>query len=286
MVSDSFHPIPPTPNQLPGLIWKLVQPLLDRYKVTFERAFSPSAARAPVIVCSLVSRTPGGRTGEVYKPRLRASTVSSDGRYIVEYWGRGFTCTYRFDVVCRVPAEADAVMDALEEALETITPDLQSIGVQEWYFLEQSGPHLIESRGEQLYAHTVTYQAIMDRVMRRTLPMISAVETKVGVVERIEADIPVHRGDGNRDLIRRPDGSPKRNIVRVVYASDETALWEKYGGKDGTDIPLEARIYVPGVDFIPEFEDGLQSTVLIWTDIGRRPAPGSVYYVTVSVLNT
>lgn len=283
---DAFHPIPPTPVQLPRVIWKLIQPVFDRYRVSFERAFSPSQARAPVIVCSLLSRTPGGKTGEVYKPRLRATTVSSDGNNIVEYWGRGFTCTYRFDVVSHIPDEVDALIDNLEDMLETITPDLQRLGVQEWYFLDQSGPRLLEARGEQLYVQSLTYQAIMDRVTRRILPMIRAVQSAVGTLDRIEVDLPVVRGSGDRDVLLHPSGSPLKHVIQVIYASDETGLWEKYGGRDGTDIPLEARIYVPGVDFIPEFGEALERTVLIWTDVGRRPSPGSTYYVTVRVLNT
>lgn len=282
---DQFHPIPPTPTQLPKVIWRLVQPVFDRHKVTFQRAFSVSQAQAPLIVCSLVSRTPGGKTGEVYKPRLRATTVSSDGNSIVEYWGRGFTCTYRFEVVGRNPDEADMLIDNLEEMLDTVTPDLQRLGVQEWYFLDQSGPRIIEGRGEQLYAHSLTYQAIMDRVTRKILPMIRAVEWHAGVLDRVVTDIAVVRDTGDRDVILAPSGNPVKNIIKVIYASSEQKLWERYGGRDGTDIPLEARIYVPGVDFIPEFSDGLERTVLIWTDVGRRPSPGSTYYVTVSVLN-
>jgi hypothetical protein len=285
-MADEFHPIPPTPLQLPKLIWRLIQPVFDRYRVTFQRAFAPAQAQGPIIVCSLVSRRPGGKTGEVYKPRLRATTVSSDGNNIVEYWGRGFSCTYQFEVVSRTADEADAVVENLEEMLESITPELQRVGVQEWYFLDQSGPRLIETSREQLYAHSLTYQAIMDRVTRRTLPMIRAVDIKVGVSERVEADIPVTRGSGREDVILASSGDPMPFITRVIYASDEQGLWAKYGGRDGTDIPLEARIYVPGVDFVPEFGADLRTTVLIWTDVGRRPSTGSVYYVTVGVLNT
>lgn len=285
-VPDQFHPIPPTPAQLPKVIWKIIQPVFDRHKVTFQRAFSISQAQAPLIICSLVSRTPGGKTGEVYKPRLRATTVSSDGNNIIEYWGRGFTCTYRFEVVSHIPDEADVLVDSLEDMLDNITPDLQRLGVQEWYFLDQSGPRIIEGRNEQLYAYSLTYQAIMDRVTRKVLPMIRAVRMKVGVSETVVPDIAVVRGSSDRDVILHSSGNPFKNIVRVIYASDETGLWTKYGGRDGTDIPLEARIYVPGVDFIPDFSEGLESTVLIWTDVGRRPSPGSTYYVTVSVLNT
>jgi hypothetical protein len=116
--------------------------------------------------------------------------------------------------------------------------------------------------------------------------MIRAVDIKVGVSERIEADIPVTRGSGIEDMILTSSGDPMPFITRVIYASDEQGLWTKYGGRDGTDIPLEARIYVPGVDFVPEFGADLRTTVLIWTDVGRRPSTGSVYYVTVGVLNT
>lgn len=285
-MADEFHPIPPTPLQLPKVIWRLIQPVFDRYRVSFYRAFSPTQAQGPIIVCSLVSRRPGGKTGEVYKPRLRATTVSSDGNSIVEYWGRGFSCTYQFEVVSRNADEADTIAENLEDMLDAITADLQRMGVQEWYFLDQSGPRLIESSREQLYAHSLTYQAIMDRVNRRLLPMIRAVDVRVGVSDRIEADIAVTRGSGREDVIVSASGVPIPYITRVIYASDEQGLWERYGGRDGTDIPLEARIYVPGVDFVPEFREGLQSTVLIWTDVGRRPSTGSVYYVTVGVLNT
>ena len=283
---DQFHPIPPTPVELPKVIWRMIQPVFDRYGVIFERAFSPSQARSPMIVCWLVSRTAGGKTGEVFKPRLRATTVSSDGNSIVEYWGRGFTCTYRFEVVSRIADEADRLADNLETMLDHVTPELQRIGVQEWYFLDQSGPRLIEASREQLYAHTFTYQAIMDRVSRRVLPMIRAVDLAVGVTDRVVSDIAIVRGSGDQDLIVDANGDPIKNIVRVIYASDEQQLWQKYGGRDGTDIPLEARIYVPGIDFLPQFGDGLESTVLLWTDVGRRPSPGSVYYVTIGVLNT
>ena len=285
-MADEFHPIPPTPLQLPKLIWRLIQPVFDRYRVTFQRAFAPAQVQGPIIVCSLVSRRPGGKTGEVYKPRLRATTVSSDGNNIVEYWGRGFSCTYQFEVVSRTADEADAVVENLEEMLESITPELQRVGVQEWYFLDQSGPRLIETSREQLYAHNLTYQAIMDRVTRRTLPMIRSVDVQVGVSDRVEADIPVTRGSGIEDMILTSSGDPMPFITRVIYASDEQGLWTKYGGRDGTDIPLEARIYVPGVDFVLEFGADLRTTVLIWTDVGRRPSTGSVYYVTVGVLNT
>lgn len=284
---DSFYPIPPSPVDLPKVIWKMIQPVFDRYKVTFARAFSPAQAQAPMIVCWLVTRTPGGKTGEVYKPRLRAATVSGDGNHIVEYWGRGFTCTYRFEVVSRIADEADVIADQLENMLDMITPDLQRLGVQEWYFLDQSGPRLIETQREQLYAHSFTYQAILDRVVRRTLPMIRAVDVTLGLSERIVADIPVTRGSGVRDTIVDSSGKPIPHITKVIYASDEQKLWEKYGGRDGTDIPLEARIYVPGVDFVPEFADDLSQTVLLWSvDVGRRPTTGSVFYVTVSVMNT
>jgi hypothetical protein len=284
-MADQFHPIPPTPTELPKVIWRLIQPVFDRYGVTFQRAFAAAQAKGPMIICWLTSRTPGGKTGEVYKPRLRATTVSSDGNHIVEYWGRGFTCTYQFEVVSHIADEADRLADNLEEMLEVITPDLQRLGVQEWYFLDQSGPRIIESTREQLYVHSFTYQAIMDRVTRKVLPMIRSVDVKLGTLDRIIADVPITRGNGREDLLVDSSGNPIRNVLKVIYASDETGLWNKYGGIDGTDIPLEARIYVPGVDFVPDFRDGLQNTVLIWTDVGRSPATGSVYYVTLSVLN-
>lgn len=283
-MSDSFHPIPPTPLALPKVIWKLIQPSLDRFKVSFHRAYAPSQVSGPSIVCWITSRTPGGKTGEVYKPRLRATTVSSDGDHIVEYYGRGFTCTYHFEVVARLIDECDRITEMLEDLLEAITPELQQLGVQEWYFLDASGPRILEVRGEQLYSNTLIYQAIMDRVHRRTLPMIRAVSTHVGI-EEIVSDIEVTHSGTARDVILLPSGKPYPNILRVLFASDTPEIWRKYGGCDGLDIPLEARIYVPGVDFVPEFDPSLQKTVLIWTDVGRRPTSGAVYYVTCGVLS-
>ncbi len=273
---EEFHPIPPSPTQLPKVIWRLIQPVFDTYRVTFRRGFGHAQYHSPSIVCYLSSRRPGGKTGEVYKPRLRASTVTTDGRSVLEYWGKGFTCTYHFDVVSSNPDEADTLLDNLEDMLDAIAPDLQRRGVHEWYMLEHTGPRLIEARGEQLYVHTLVYEAILDKVRRRVVPIISAVSVKVGQSGRIETDIEMTH-QGIKDEINR------RNIVKVIYASDVPRLWETWHGV-AEEIPLDTRIYVPGVDFVPEFAPDLSKTVLLWTDAGRRPTTGATYYVTCEVL--
>lgn len=274
--------IPPTPLQLREKIWELLEPLLSHYDVTFSRAHPKAEVQKPTIVISVVNRTPGGKTKETFKPRLTNSTVTTDGDTIIQYFAQGFRITLRFDVYSTNAAECDAITDSLEDALHAIVPDIQGLGVQEFYFMDMHATNLIEATAAQLYNNSLVYAAILDRVYRRAVPMVTLIRLTADMgIKRLEDNPMVRSTSGNMDLLVYPDGSPITSVYRVEFAADNegTVRTAVLRGMD----ELGFKIYVPGIDFVPYHDKETGRYFILWLDTGTSPPPGSTYYCTLSL---
>lgn len=281
---DRFYKLPPTPIQLKRLLWDLVSELVSSYGARLVPAYTKSAAEGPSVVINLVSRVPGGKTGEMYKPRMRAATVSTDGESVIEYWAQGVRCVYQIDIFSPHPDECDELTDAMEEALRIVTPQLQRHGIDEFYMTNEHGTVLVERVGEQVYRNTLEYCAIFERVFKIRKPAIRLIRVESTVGFRLLVDVPLRRAEtGNVDRLVDVQGNVYRRVVSVLYGADVSGIQDKVVLDRLDEVPLEYGVYVPGVDFVPSVaSDG--DPVLIWTDVGRRPQPGAVYYLTFRVL--
>lgn len=283
-MSSSFYKLPPTPMELKRVLWDLVSELVSSFGARFSPAYVKAPAEGAVVVINLVSRTPGGKTGEVYKPRFRAATVTADGDGVVEYYAQGVRCLYRVDVFSVHADECDRLTDALEEAFRVVVPQLQEMGIDEFYLTDEQGTSLVERTGEQVYRNSLEYSAIFERVFRIVRPAIRIIDVRSSVGLQVIQDIPLRRGaSGQVDKIVDIHGRVYRHVVSVLYGADVQGIHDKVVLDRLDEVPLEYGVYVPGVDFVPTpGENG--ETLLLWTDAGRRPAPGAVYYLTVRVL--
>lgn len=282
---EQLYRMPPTPMQMKRLLWDRISELLTSFNARFAPAFTKVPADGgPVVVVNLVTRTPGGKTGEVYKPRFRAATVSADGEHVIEYYAQGIRCIYRFDIFSLHADECDRLTDAVEEALRAVVPVLQQDGIDEFYLVNEDGTSLVERAGEQVYRNSLEYGAIFERVYRVTKPAIRLIDVEASVGSVLVQDIPIrHAETGNIDRLIDTSGREYRNVVTVLYGSDVSGIHDKVVLDKLDEVPLEYGVYVPGVDFVPASDENGR-TVLIWTDSGRKPQPGAIYYLTIRVL--
>ena len=285
-INLEFYKNPPTPLTLRDIIWELVLELLTEWGIQVRRSYSKQEVTETSVVIELTSRRPGGKTGETYKPRLRAVTVSSDGDRVIEYYAQGFVCTYRFDVFSTSSTEVSRVADSLEDAIRMITPDLQRLGVDEFYFFNQdTATMLIERTGEQLYQIGLVYQAVVERVFPQPKPAVKLISVEAGAGLTLYKDAVLSRTrNGEIDLIADSSGVPYRNIVSVLFASDVPGIYDKVDLARLDVVPLEYGIYVPQVDFVP-WRDESGRYYIIWIDNGRKPEPGKAYYLTFRALS-
>lgn len=281
----NVYKLPPTPIQLKTLMWELISELVASYGARFVPAFTKVESSGPSVVINLVSRTPGGKTGETYKPRLRAATVTADGEHVVEYYAQGVRCLYRIDVLSVHPEECDQLTDAIEEALRIVVPQLQQYGVDEFYLVDEQGTSLVERSGEQAYRNTIEYAAILERVFRVVKPAIRLVEIQASTGATLLKDVPIRRSSsGNVDPFQDTSGRRYDQVASVLYGADVPGIHDQVVLDRLDEVPVEYGVYVPGVDFVPAL-DAQGAPVLVWSENGRRPAPGAVYYLTFRVLS-
>ena len=278
------YKMPPTPLAMKRVIWDLISESVRAYNATLAPAYTKTPADGPVVTIRLAGRTPGGKTGEVYKPRLRAYTVSSDGSQVVEYYAQGVRCTYSIEVYSNHELECDELTDTIEETLRVAVPDMQMrYGIDEFFLSSQESTMMVEHRGEQVYRNTLTYSAVMERVYRMAKPAITLIEVGAATGTKLYKDVPVrHTGQAYR--LVETGGREYRDVVQVLFGADVQGIYDKVVLDRLDEVPLEYGVYVPGVDFVP-YPDEQQRCILLWTEHGRTPAIGSVFYLTFRSLD-
>jgi len=276
--------MPPTPLGMKRVLWDLIAEQVSAYNAVFAPAYTKTPAQGPVVTIRLVGRTPGGKTGEIYKPRLRAYTVSADGSQVVEYYAQGVRCTYSIEVYSSHERECDEITDIIEETLRVVVPDLQMRhGVDEFFLSNQEGTLLVERSGEQVYRNTLTYTAILERVYRMLKPAITLIEVSSATGTTLHKDVPV-KHTGSAYPLRNVDGREYRDVVQVLFGADVPGIYDRVVLDRLDEVPLEYGVYVPGVDFAP-YSDEEQRCILLWAENGRRPEEGAVFYLTFRSLD-
>lgn len=246
----------------PMMLGQIVRrdPTLSRIKWTAEYPTEP--AECPVMVYTLLSRTPGLGGVETFKPRVRYSYTTSDGTR-VNVLGQWMTCIFRFDCCANTAQEADSILFQLENLIRNSVWEFQQLGVKEILFQEQLSDMLLPRDEKRIITRSMNWMVQLEYLDVRTTPSIKDIRLQV-MLPKAEFVDTVVRG---RSLLET-DTLSQTYIMQILAVSDPH--------DDGV---AREQDYIEDVDFVVLYNPKTALTDIAWLEPGKRPAPGSTYYV-------
>jgi hypothetical protein len=245
----------------PKAIGEVVRDTADFAGVQYVRDMPREPAAVPAIAYRLVSRVPGMDGIETRKSRLRFAFPNEDSS-VTEVWSQWMTCTYQFDVCHHTGPEVDDLGQQFDRLLRDSVGLFLKLGVSEFVFDEQVEDHLlVPSKGISVLS--LRWTARLENLEFRTSPTIQSLRLRVfqPQAEDVEA---VVRGDS----VENADSLHQTFISAVMIVSDPSPS----GIARLSD-------YLQGVDYVVLYDPVTAQSALRWLDPGKRPSPGSTYYV-------
>jgi hypothetical protein len=230
--------------------------------VVYTAAYPKVKGQIPAIVYRLIRRTPGMQAVETRKPRLRASYPNEDGS-VTEVWSQWMTCLFQFDVCAETADEAEDLLYKFDHLVRDNVGLFLSLGASEVVFEEQLIDQLLPSTMD-VVTRSIRWLARLESIEYRTVSTIDQI--------RIRTFYP--QEETYEEVVRQPtiddlDILPQTYVSRVLCVA-------------GTDSPsgiARTPDYIEDLDYEVVFQHQTAQVALRWLEPGRRPAPGTSYYV-------
>jgi hypothetical protein len=245
----------------PRILGQLIRLDPQFENVEYTEDFPRDRPNTPMIVYRMIRRVPGMDKIETRKPRLRFWFRTEDNT-ITEIWSQWMTCIYQFDVCASSSQEADELVYKLDWFIRNNVGVFLGMGASELVFQEQLEDQLVPNTTD-VVTRSIRWMARLESLEYRNTQVLNQVNIRVFEPQE-EAYESMVRG-ADTDTI---DELQQTYIANIACVSDPSP--------SGT---ARTQDYVPGVDFLVLYNDQTQKTALKWQEAGRKPAPGSTYYV-------
>ena len=224
-------------------------------------------ASVPRICCSLVHRTPGIGAVEALKPRRRGEWTNDDGS-ITTLSAQWMTCIYQWDCYAEDSVEAERLVRLVDERLTDSVGLLISIGAKDFRFEEELKDHLLQVT-DGIECRSIRWRAELEKRSYETDPAIREILVRVLLDMGTDYEAVTRGADATI-----PDLLTRKFISRIWHVSAASP-----SGIARTDD------YVEGLDWVPAYDRKRNETRIWWTDVGKKPNPGDIYYVRYSYWN-
>lgn len=245
----------------PRVIGELLRVDPQFSNVEYTADFPKQRPNAPLIAYRLLRRTPGMNGVERYKPRLRFWFTNED-LTITEIWSQWMSCLYQFDICASSSDEADDLVYKFDTFLRNNVGKLLALGASEVVFEEQLEDALLPNT-EDIVVRSIRWLARLEQMEFRNEQSLSQVNIRVFEPSTEDYE-PVVR----QDTIDIPDQLVQTYITQIEFVSDYSP--------SGIARTMD---YVPNVDFLVVYDTRTNKTMIKWLEPGKRPAPGTTYYV-------
>lgn len=244
---------------LPHFIGELVrsEPAFDNVK--YVGAFPHDLAVCPCIQWERVSRVPGSQNIETLKPRHR-ETIDVGGGALLDISSQWQTTVMQFNICATSSEEAEDLSSIFENFLDNNIGNLLENGISFFTFQEELKDYMLP-KSEGVHTRSLRYIARTEKLFFDSNHAIE--EIRLRVFENLEEDVnTITRGSTPYDTM---EDLFIGSIVAVTTESPSGIARDAY--------------YVLGLDYLIIKDPITHQTAIWWTDAGRHPSPGELYYV-------
>jgi hypothetical protein len=230
--------------------------------VGYGAAFPKLKGNCPKIVYRLLRRTPGSEGKETRKPRLRGRVTNPDGT-LTEVYSQWMTCLFQFDCCAETADEADDILWKLDRLIRSNVGLFLSLGASQVVFEEQLQDALLKDT-EDIEVRSIRWLVRLEAIEHVVVPGISEIRIRAFYPQEETAELVTRGAD-----IDTPDELTEPHVTGIIHVSTTNTS----GGTAVTDD------YIEGIDFTVQVDESTYKASLVWLEPGKKPTPGTQYYV-------